>query len=201
MDDMGYQIPNLYLQSSKGGSKSPPTWPVVRPARNGSASARRCGGGFVGGHDSVLWPAPTKPRKNPAPKNTFLSFFCWEKQQEATGSGLERDMFFFEKWFLIWWIDDLIHWWLVRDDGWWVMMRRRLSICLILEVCVQISIEAWFKSNPTLSDSYDELKPFQAQVQIGEKPNQLLPQAHSNHRRDWLAISQTPKMFGLSGAV
>ena len=197
-----FQPPNLYLQSSKGGSKSPPTWPVVRPAApNGSASARRCGGGHAGGHDSVLWPAPTKPRKNPAQKNTFFYHFFVGRIEEATGSGLERDMFFFEKWFLIW-CNDLIHWWLVRDDGWWVMMRRRrLSICLILEVCVQISIEVWFKSNPTLSDSYDELKPFQAQVQIGEKPNQLLPQAHSNHRCDWLAISQTPKMFGLSGAV
>lgn len=188
----GYQIPNLYLQSSKAD-------PSLRQRGPWCAPPLRTAPRALGVAGEVSWEATIQffdPRqqslgKNPAQKtHVFLSFFfCWENWRSNwiwVGAG-----------YVFWkMISDLMNWWLVRDDGWWVMMRRRLSICLIQEVCVQISIEVWFKSNPTLSDSYDELKPFQAlQVQIGGNTNQLLPQAHSNHRRDWLAISQTPNFF------
>ena len=90
MDHMATSHPT-YTSNPPSRSKSPLTWPVVRPAaRNGCASARRFGG-FVGGHDSVFDPRQQSLGKI-GPKNTFLSFFVG-RIEEATGSGLVWDMY------------------------------------------------------------------------------------------------------------
>lgn len=173
----------------EGGSKSPLTWPVVRPAApNGSGS------GFVGGHDSVLWPAPTKPREKSGPKNTFFV----GRIEAATGSGLERDMFFWKM------ISDLMNWWFDRlmicegwggGDGWWwggdcpYVWFKKFAFKLVLKYgSNQIQLCQTAMMNWSLS----KLK-----CKLEKNPTsscrRLIPTT--------LGISQAPNFFGLSGAV
>ena len=116
MDHMATSHPT-YTSNPPSRSKSPLTWPVVRPAaRNGCASARRFGG-FVGGHDSVLWPAPTKPGKNRPKKHVFI-IFCWENwRSNWIWVGVGYVLFKNDVWYLMnWWFDTLM-----IGEGWWVM--------------------------------------------------------------------------------